>query len=202
MVARCADETQSPESIIATLQRDARRCAEYTPGRDSLASWIAHLPPEPVKVSAARFEDSLARVLEVLGAVPDDLKPDPDEHGLAAAYERFVEPEWTSWADPLRRYLAAKAFASWTAYQGRGLLTIVRGLEGALALVRVEAARQGRNHHERLNGDLLKEAIRQSDFILNHLAVSEELALIWSRAEGSHVKDRNDRTVVARPDFA
>jgi hypothetical protein len=68
--------------------------------------------------------------------------------------------------------------------------------------VRVEAARQCRNHHERLNGDLLKEAIRQSDFILNHLAVSEELALIWSRAEGSHVKDRNDRTVVARPDFA
>ena len=48
-------------------------------------------------------------------------------------------------ATPLKRYLANKAFASWTAYQGAGILSIVRGLEAALALVRMEAARQCRN---------------------------------------------------------
>ena len=54
---------------------------------------------------------------------------------------RFVAPVWHLWSAPLRRYLAAKAFASWTAYQGHGLLTIVRGLDAAAGLVRVEAAR-------------------------------------------------------------
>jgi hypothetical protein len=79
--------------------------------------------------------------------------------------------------------VAAKAFASWTAYQGRGVATIVRGLEAALAIVRVEAARQCRDAAAPLDAELLKEAFRQADFLLNHLAVGEELAMAWSVAE-------------------
>ena len=94
-----------------------------------------------------------------------------------------MSPEWTRWDAPLKRYLAAKAFSSWTAYQGRGLLTVVRGLEAALALVRVEAARQCRDQGRGLNADLLKEAFRQADFALNHLAVGEDLAEAWSQVE-------------------
>jgi hypothetical protein len=111
------------------------------------------------------------------------MKPPPDEHGLPDAYVHFVKDEWDTWQAPLRRYLAAKAFASWTAYQGRGVLSIVRGLEAALALVRVEAARQCRNAASVLNGDLLREAFRAADFLLNHLAAGDELAEAWSRAE-------------------
>ena len=90
---------------------------------------------------------------------------------------------WARFFAPLNRYLAAKAFASWTAYQGRGVATIVRGLEAALALVRVEAARQCRDAARPLDADLLLEAFRQADFILNHLAVGEDLAAAWSVAE-------------------
>jgi hypothetical protein len=61
--------------------------------------------------------------------------------------------------------------------------TIVRGLEAALALVRVEAARQCRDARRVLDRDLLLEAFRSADFMLNHLAVGEELAAVWSRAE-------------------
>jgi hypothetical protein len=111
------------------------------------------------------------------------LRPDPDEGGLREAYACAVRAEWFAWHTPLKRYLAAKAFASWTAYQGRGVATIVRGLEAALALVRVEAARQCRNARAPLDADRLKEAIRQADFILNHLAVGEELATAWSSVE-------------------
>ena len=92
-------------------------------------------------------------------------------------------PAWGEWSTPLRRYLAAKAFASWTAYQGRGLSTIVRGLQVALALVRVEAARACRDARRPLDRELLLEAFREADFILNHLAVGEDLALEWSKAE-------------------
>jgi hypothetical protein len=83
----------------------------------------------------------------------------------------------------LKRYLASKAFASWTAYQGRGVLSVVRGLEAALALVRVEAARQCRNAGRALDRALLLEAFRDADFLLNHLAAGDALAESWSRAE-------------------
>jgi hypothetical protein len=64
-----------------------------------------------------------------------------------------------------------------------GVKTIVRGLEAALALVRVESARQCRNASRPLDRELLLEAFRQSDFALNHLAVGEDLANAWSRVE-------------------
>ena len=62
-------------------------------------------------------------------------------------------------------------------------MTIVRGLEAALAVVRLESARQCRNARRDLDADLLREAFRSADFILNHLAVGEDLAEAWSEAE-------------------
>jgi hypothetical protein len=94
-----------------------------------------------------------------------------------------VRPLWSGWNPALKRYLAAKAFASWTAYQGRGFLTIVRGLDAALALVRIEAARQCRDSQRSLDAALLQEAFRYADFALNHLAASDELAERWSKVE-------------------
>jgi len=184
MVSRCADEAIPPEAVIATLQRDARILRRYTPGTGSLSGAVAALPTDRVAAPPhAVLGPSLALWAEVMRAVPDDLKPEPDEQRLPDAYVDTVVPEWGRWHAPLKRYLAAKAFASWTPHQGRGLLTVVRGLEAALALVRVEAARQCRDQGRGLDGDLLKEAFRQADFALNHLAVGEDLAEAWSRVE-------------------
>jgi hypothetical protein len=119
-----------------------------------------------------------------MAAVPEDLQPPADEHGLDEAYCRWVHPAWPDAQTPVKQFIAAKAFASWTAYQGRGVATIVRGLEAAVALVRVEAARQCRNENRPLDAALLLEAFRSADFILNHLAVGEELAHAWGRVEG------------------
>ena len=118
-----------------------------------------------------------------MSAVPDAVRPEPDEAGLREAFDRSVAPVWAAWHAPLRRYLAARAFANWTAYQGRGLLTIVRGLEAALAFVRVEATRECRNAARVLDADLLKQAIRATDFVLNHIAVGQDLARTWSGVE-------------------
>jgi hypothetical protein len=119
----------------------------------------------------------------VIAAVPGDVRPEPDEDGLEEAMVGWVAPAWERFHAPVNRYLAAKAFASWTAYQGRGVRTIVRGLDAALALVRVEASRHCRNARRALDRDLLIEAIRQADFLLNHLAVGEDLARGWSAVE-------------------
>jgi hypothetical protein len=185
MVARCAAEPLSPEGVLATLERDARQLRGHVAGSGSLAQAIASLGAQPPVEARSpdTLDASLAMYAEAMTAVPDDLRPEPDEVRLGAVYERAVRPEWATWDAPLKRYLAAKAFASWTAYQGRGVLTIVRGLDAALALVRVESARQCRDTRRPLDAGLLKEAFRQADFILNHLAIGETLAEQWARVE-------------------
>jgi hypothetical protein len=184
MVARCAEPARLPESVVATLARDARLLGSWKPGALSLADSVERLPREPVEASAAPdLAASLAMWEEVGRAVPQDLRPAPDEGGLDQAYARYARRVWSDFAAPLNRFLAAKAFASWTAYQGRGVATIVRGLEAALGVVRVEAARECRNAGRALDADLLLEAFRGADFLLNHLAVGEDLARLWSRVE-------------------
>jgi Fe-S-cluster containining protein len=184
MVGRCADVHQRPESVVATLMRDADLLRRWQPGGMSLSDAVGELPRHGVEpLSAAEFELSLQMRDDVIAAVPDDLKPPSDEAGLDQAWTKYVDRPWDGYRAPINRFLAAKAFASWTAYQGRGVKTIVRGLEAALALVRVEAARQCRNAARPLDRDLLLEAFRQADFALNHLAVGEDLAKAWSVVE-------------------
>src|SRR6185436_1300836 len=184
MVARFSDVVRVPSTVIATLWRDAQLLCEWRPGSLSLPGAIGQLPREYVELQEETgLATSLRRHAEVVGAVPDDLKPEPDEAGLEDAMEAYVRTAWNGFHAPINRYLAAKAFASWTAYQGRGIRTIVRGIDAALALVRVESSRQCRNARRRLDAELLLEAIRRADYLLNHLAIGEELARAWSAVE-------------------
>jgi len=183
MVAVCA-AAASAEAALATLARDASSLRTWTGGAGPLHAAVARLPRDVVPaLPPATLEASLRAHAEAMTCVPDDLKPEPDEQGLPEAYERFVREPWQGFSRALRNYVAAKAFASWTAYQGRGVATIVRGLDAALALVRVEAARRCRDAGAPLDADRLKEAIRAADFILNHLAAGDALAEAWSAAE-------------------
>ncbi len=184
MVRRCAADTM-PESVVATLAADASRLRTWRPGGIALAEAV-RLLPEALTPAASHSSLAGSHGLrsEVVDAIPDDLKPAADEDGLEEAYRDHVRPSWSAFARPINRYLAAKAFASWTAYQGRGVATIVRGLDAALALVRIESARQCRDAARALDRDLLLEAFRSTDFALNHLAVGEDLAAVWSRVEG------------------
>ncbi len=184
MVERCAQVAQAPETILVTLRRDAELLRQWRPGPRSLSDAVAALPRDFVPAPGhASLDASLAFHAEAMRAVPDDLKPPADEQGLGEAFLTRVVPMWSAFPAPLDRYLAAKAFATWTAYQGRGVATVVRGLECALALVRVEAARQCRDTGRRLDERLLLEAIRWADFTLNHLAAGDELAETWSAIE-------------------
>ena len=184
MVARCAERGSSPEAVLATLQRDARLLRDWKPGGITLVDAVRDLPSHAERaVSTSTLWTSLTLYAQVMRTVPDDLRPPPDESGLDAAFTDLVGPGWSTFFNPINRYLAAKAFASWTAYQGRGVMTIVRGLEAALSVVRVESARQCRNAGRILDAELLRDAFRSADFIFNHQAVAEDLAAAWSVAE-------------------
>ena len=186
MVRRCAADV-SPEAVVATLASDVAQLRTWRPGGTAtVADAIGQLPGTFVSVSLPASLDASWRLRdEVVAAIPEDLKPRPEDDRLDGAYADFVRPMWRVFQRPVNRYLAAKAFASWTAYQGRGLATIVRGLEAALALVRIEASRRCRDAGHALDRDLLLETFRSADFALNHLAVGEDLADVWSKVENS-----------------
>ena len=126
---------------------------------DDALPWLAglHTPADDRRY----FRERVFTACEVWGAFDD---------AVLAALVAFRE----GWIDQL--YVLP-------AYQGRGVATIVRGIEVAVALVRVEASRQCRDAGRPLDADLLLEGFRGADFILNHLAVGEDLAKNWSRVE-------------------
>ncbi len=130
---------------------------------------------------------SAARALyrEVRGSVPAPIRPPAEPLDLAAAHQRFVAAPWPAFAAPVRRYLAAHAFANWCAYQGRGLRTVVRSVVAAYAVLRVEAARQSARAGRELDERMLLEAFRQADLLLRHLASREDLAQRLSTAEAA-----------------
>lgn len=112
-----------------------------------------------------------------------DLQPDPLPRDFADADAELVEPAWSSFAIPISRYLAAKAFASWIPWQARGVVTAVAALWAARAVLRAEAGRQCRAAGRILDRPLLVEAIRHADFLLVHKASSQELANRLAAAE-------------------
>ena len=187
MIGRCVDVSRRPESVLATLARDAERLARWRPGSQTLRAAVDSLPAEYVSAPMATTLDE-SRLLEqqCLRAVPPELASDADDEGLDEAFARAVAPYWHTVHAPVVRYIAAKAFASWTAYQGRGVRTMVRGIAAAVALVRIDAARQCRDAARPLDEALLLEAFRSADFVLNHQAVGEELAENWGRGVGEY----------------
>jgi hypothetical protein len=84
----------------------------------------------------------------------------------------------------VRRWLAAKAFASWLALQGEGLRTTVLGVRLALAVLRAEAARPAPQGDGQGESRDLSEAIRRADLLLVHLVDPRALARRLSRVEG------------------
>jgi Fe-S-cluster containining protein len=81
------------------------------------------------------------------------------EAAIGSAVLRAFEPA-------VKRWLAARLFGSWVAYQGDGLLTIVRYLRTCLDTFEVELARD--------NTPL--QAIRRADQLIVHESSSQQLA--------------------------
>ena len=92
MVRRCTADAP-PEAVLATLESDARTLRGWKPGRTTLVDAVADLAAPLVEAAApASLERSLAMYLDVMSAVPDDLRPEPDESGLEEVYRDHVRP--------------------------------------------------------------------------------------------------------------
>ncbi len=68
----------------------------------------------------------------------------------------------------MKNFLAARLFANWIAYQGRGLRSIVHWIRAAAALVRHHALRRTLDSGRATTAEDFTEAIRMTDLLLLH----------------------------------
>jgi hypothetical protein len=182
MVSTCARAEASPETVIRLLARSANELAAWRPGRRPLADHAREVFEKWQQAAADEADDRRALSAAVAAHaracefVPPGLQPPSLPAGFARHYDRWVSARWLLFDRPIKHYLAARGFASWLAYQGRGVRTIVAGMEMALGVLKVEAARQCALAQKALDRMLLLEAFRSSDLLLVHLAAPLELA--------------------------
>lgn len=115
---------------------------------------LAHL-----RAATARLTSWSPGDVPLAAAVDRELGTDPERVPSGSdPTTSLIGPNRDSHAPALKRWLAARLFGCWIAYQGRGLLSVIESVERCLSLFESEYAR---DCHAR-------EAIRRSDFQILH----------------------------------
>ena len=182
----------SPEEALGLLAAQTDAVRAWRPANGDFGAHLERcLETTPATDVASLSLDECRRGWQVVaGCVPPGHpvpapplgQDEPPGPGTAAAEARS-DGDGGDRAAPVRRWLAAKAFASWLALQGEGLRTTVLGLRLALAVLRAEAARGSEESVAPGESAGLREAIRRADLLLVHLADPEALARRLSRVE-------------------
>ena len=183
----------TPADALTTLRGYAEQLSLWTPGSDtSLTDAIGALragdaAPDGFSGKAPRADrgfdggpyrlERQRRAMRLTAAacrppwtwpaVPADLD-DVDRE--------FVALQWPTFGPLVRRYLAAKAFGAWMTYQADATRALVRWLQLAHDVLRVEAGRACGAARRPLDRNLLLAAVRQSDLLLLHYADSLAVA--------------------------
>lgn len=149
---------------------------------DELTAWEREQIVNP-RIDDLQAED-VALFDAARAAVPPPWEwPAVPEH-LENVWWSLVAPRWSRFEDVLKRYMAAKIFASWSLYLGEGLEAATQTARIAAAVLRIEAARQCAFFGRPLDRELLTESIRQTDLLLVHYADPRLLAAIASSETG------------------
>lgn len=185
LLAGARSEEWSAEAALARLRRRTQALASWTPDAGPLREAVRaacadedEAPPD----APALDEDALGALFaRVRGVVPAGVDWPAAPGEWAAVWRERIAPAWPRWAPVVRRFLAAHVFASWLAYQGRGLAAVARGADAALAVLAVELARVCQARGAGLERATLHEAIRQADLLLRHHVDRPALAAALSR---------------------
>lgn len=172
-------ETWLPGQALACVESAAAALQRWVPEAGSLES-VARQVTRHALASEPRVPGRKSRrvagLFEVVtSTVPAGLDVPVLPATSVETFESAVPADWAGLARPVRRYLAARAFGAWSAYQAEGLLTEVAMQAVALAVLEVEASRAAIAARRPLDAGLLMEAIRAADKLLVHLASGDRL---------------------------
>jgi hypothetical protein len=157
-----AEDARTPDDVLARLDTDLATVQRWRPGGRCLADEISCLVVDRDKTTTAGLSRPRTR----------NAAPSPGFsrcHDVAAAADPGFSPGNSDLT--IRRYLAARAFGSWMAYQAGGVAAVLGSLHFALSVLRDRCARLP-----------LKEAIRQTDLAILHLMPRDALAANARRA--------------------
>jgi Fe-S-cluster containining protein len=148
---------RSAEDALARLETAVHEVSRWRPADGPLADRVRDVADRARARPAIEWRPSAewlsARERIALEAIPRDLHAAiPNRASPAPALDPIL----------LKQYLAAHAFANWTAWLGRGLTAWLRSIEVAYALVQ------------------LGWSVREADLLLRHLADPRQLASICS----------------------
>lgn len=174
-----------PLVSLARVRRAAERLITWYPNlgalEDCLRSAVERAVCESVSPEPLSWEGATACWREAWGAVATERTLPPELPPIAGRDESWVLEAIEQHAGPIGRYLAARSFASWMAYQGHGLRSFVASLRTALGVLVVEMPRAAGGSH--VHRDDVRLAVRRTDQLLVHLAEAAALARTWNRAE-------------------
>ena len=146
----------SPAHALARLAGVVEKVRTWRPSDGALRDRIRETFVLLEVDQEPRAFDHAARLAEVLDAIPSDFRPTP---------ARLEQIEPRPRAVVVRNFLAAHAFANWTAHLGEGLRTWQRSIEAAFSLIE------------------LGLGARTADLLLRHLSDPHALARVWSAME-------------------
>ena len=173
----------SSDRVDETLARVAvmgERLRQWSSDRGPLAAWTADVlttPPASTSLSTDRYAPFWGpdAFRYAVATIPPGLDGPSLPRDLEKNDAQFVAGNWNAFAPVVLRYVAAHAFASWTAYQSRGIRTQIAELFMAAAILRVECARACQARQSALDRRALLDAVRASDLLLVHLADRDAL---------------------------
>jgi Fe-S-cluster containining protein len=200
-VSVLAEEGRTPEEALDVLADTAEAARRWTPDEGPFDPFFEALSSRGAPVASGAEGSAIPAPADPSGPVPWRdlgmtwrLVADCVPHrallpaapgGLEDVDRRWVAPAWPAFGRPIRFWLATKAFASRLVLQGEGLRTAVLGLRVALSVLRAEAARSCAEAGRALDTEVLREAIRGADLLLDHLADPEALARRLGRTESA-----------------
>lgn len=165
----------SRHTVDATLGRlagAAERLRAWTPDLGPLEEWTTAVVGSTSSCTMPAFYAPYSRAdafTIAAACVPEGLDAPTMPDALDDADADLVAPAWDAMAPLVLRYIAAKAFASWSAYQARGVRTHMAELLVSTAVLRVECVRACQRVGRRLDRQALHDAVRAADWLLVHL---------------------------------
>lgn len=199
VVDTCGTPVGDVSRALTTIATTAERLRGWHVDRGPLVDWTArvlreHTPGEHTATLPDRLPDLSRYALAmgtdayraVLDTIPAGLTPPDLSAHVPEADAAWVAPRWAGFTRQVLRFIGAKAFASWTPYQSRGIRTSVAELYLAEAVLRVECARACAGAQQPLDHALLHQAVRMSDWLLVHLADRDALMAWLGAVEHDH----------------
>jgi hypothetical protein len=181
-----------PDATLAAIAGAADDLRGWRPARGPLVADVERVLRATVEPAGAHGDTphgssgytAMAQLFhDVAASAPEGLPRPACPSGWESTDAACVAGAWPRLAEPVGRFLAAKAFASSTAWQGRGVRTQVMAVAAARAVLRIETARRAGLAGRACDAAMLVEAARAADLLLEHVSDRQALVSRWAGVE-------------------